>query len=522
MQTALKTLALSTLAITASSQAIASSTAEASAKKNVLLIMVDDLKPTIGTYGDSAAITPGIDQLANEGVRFDMAYANQAVCMPSRYNLLLGSRSTSTGLYNFGSEFRDIYLDAETLPQHFMEAGYRTESIGKVFHVGHGNSDDAASWSLPPYKDKVIDYILPESTGGKMTREEGLFTNLDGELLTAIENSKLPKGTPWYYNRELGMKIFSLPRGAAWESADVLDEAYADGRVAKQAIYRLRNAAKNPDQPFFMAVGFARPHLPFSAPKKYWDMYDPAQLPMPEFTEAPEGAPEYAVKRGGEILAFKDIPAKSNGLLNDELSRKLIHGYYASVSYMDAQVGKVLKELKKTGLDKNTVVVLWGDNGFHLGDHGSWTKHSNYEEAANIPLIISAPGVAAGSTEQLTETVDLYPTLSELAGIAKPDAAQPIDGISLVPVLKDTDTRIRDHAYHAWLQVDKLGQAIRTDRYRFVKWTAADGKTVGTELYDYENDPLEKVNVADQNPAIIAEMTRILATHPEPKRRPMR
>ncbi|MDD3489366.1 MAG: sulfatase [Paludibacter sp.] len=473
--------------------------------KNVVLILVDDLKPNLGCYGDKTAISPNIDKLADAGIRFNKAYCNQAVSMASRYNLLTGARSTSTGLYNFGSEFRDIYPDAVTLPQFFMKAGYHTEAIGKVFHVGHGNTDDKASWSIPHHKEKVIEYILPESTGRKLTREEAYFEN------TKMYFPELPPN-------------HQLTRGAAWEAPDVLDDAYGDGRVANQAISRFRELKKTPEKPFFMAVGFARPHLPFCAPKKYWDMYDPAKLPMPEYEKDPENAPKVAVKRGGEIDQFTPIPA-GKYVFPDTLTRKLIHGYYASISYMDAQVGKVVDELKRLNMLENTIIVLWGDHGWHLGDHGYWTKHTNFEQANIIPLIMVAPGVTkpGSSTDQLAETVDIYPTLTDLAGLGKPVAPQPIDGLSLTPVMKNTEKRIRDHAYHAFPKGKYSGRAIRTDRYRLVEWKNwDDAGDVMYELYDYKLDPLETKNVAAEQPNMVEEMKKILAKHPAPKRHPKR
>jgi len=258
--------------------------------KNVLMILVDDLKPTLGCYGDEVVVSPNIDKLADAGVRFNHAYCNQAVSVASRYNLLTGARSTSTGLYNFGAELRDVYPDAVTLPQFFMQAGYHTEALGKVFHVGHGNLNDEASWSIPHHHDKLIEYVVPESTGRQLTREEAYFEN------TKMYFPELPPN-------------HKLPRGSAWESPDVLDGAYADARVATKAISRLRELKKKPEQPFFMALGFVRPHLPFSVPKKYWDLYDPAKLPMPQYEKDPENAPAMAIKRGGEIDQFKEIPA---------------------------------------------------------------------------------------------------------------------------------------------------------------------------------------------------------------------
>ena len=469
--------------------------ASAADKANVLLLLVDDLKPTLGCYGDEVAVSPNIDRLAAMGMRFDLAYCNQSVCMASRYNLLLGSRSSSTGFYSFGTQFREVYPDAITLPQHFTNHGYVAHSMGKVFHIGHGNTNDDASWSVPHLKDKVIEYLVPESNYRQLTREEALFTN------------------------EFSKPIRSLPRGAAWESPDVLDEAYADGRIATHAIDRLRSLSQDSDQPFFLAVGFVRPHLPFSAPKKYWDMYDRDSLPMPEFEEAPEGAPEFAVKRGGEITAFKPVPTDTV-VFQDDLKRDLIHGYYASVSYMDAQLGRVLDELEKLGLDDNTIILLWGDHGWHLGDHGSWTKHSNHEQANRIPIIIYAPGVTKSgtSTLQLAETVDIYPTLSSLAGLPQPAAPQPIDGVDLTPVLEKPKKRIREYAYHAYNRRGYLGRAIRTERYRLVQWEPHSVGKTEYELYDYEKDPLETINFADSKPDVLARMIKLLDQEPTAKK----
>ena len=466
-------------------------------KPNILLILVDDLKPALGCYGDPVAQTPNMDALAARGMRFDRAYCNQAVCAPSRFTLMLGSHSTSTGLYNLGSQLRGLVPDAVTLPQYFARHGYRTESLGKVFHIGHGNQGDPQSFSVPHFKDKVIEYLDPASTeGGKLTREEALFTN-----------------------QKLG-QIRSLPRGAAFESPVAEDTDYADGRVAEETIRRLEAARQRRDSndtPFFIAVGFVRPHLPFSAPKRYWDMYDPAKLPMPEYEEAPKGAPAVAIKRGGEIRAYRPVPTE--GEMDQALKRQLIHGYYASTSFVDAQIGKVIQALDRLRLADHTIVVLWGDHGFHLGDLGIWTKHTNYEQANRIPILIVAPGVTTpgSATKQPAESVDIYPTLAELAGLKPPSGPQPIDGVSLVPVLKNPAVRVRDHAYHAYPR-KKLGRAIRTERYRLVEWRplGEPEATAEYELYDYESDPLERKNLAADKPSVLRKLKQTLAMYPLP------
>ena len=477
---------------------------QAAQKPNVLLILVDDLKPAMRCYGDNAAKTPNMDALARCGMRFDMAYCNQAVCAPSRFTLMLGAHSTSTGLYGLGSHLRKAWPGAVTMPQHFAKHGYRTESLGKVFHIGHGNHGDPESFSVPHFHDKVLEYLDPESTdGGKLTREEALFTN-----------------------QKLG-QIRSLPRGAAYESPMAKDNDYADGRVADETVKRLKAAKQRlakDDTPFFITAGFVRPHLPFSAPKKYWDMHTPAKLPMPVNKAFPKDAPKVALKRGGEIAAFKPVP--SNGEIDEELTRKLIHGYYASTSYVDAQIGKVTRALEELGLAKDTIVVLWGDHGWHLGDLSIWTKHTNFEQANRIPIIIVAPGLAKpGSvTSQLAETVDIFPTLSELAGLPASKGPQPIDGVSLVPVLKNLNARVRDHAFHAYPRGKKLGRAVRTQRYRLVEWkNHSDSKAeVEYELYDYKTDPWETQNHHAAKPRIAEKLKKILSKHPSPKTRSRR
>ena len=465
-------------------------------KPNVLLILVDDLKPAIGCYGDKHAKTPHIDRLASRGSRFDLAYCNQAVCAPSRFTLMLGSHSTSTGLYGLGSHLRKSIPNAVTMPQHFALHGYRTESLGKIFHIGHGNEGDPQSFSVPHFKDKVIEYLDPKSTdGGKLTREEALFTN-----------------------QKLG-QIRSLPRGAAFESPVAKDIDYADGRVAEETIRRLQAAKKRRVEngtPFFIAAGFVRPHLPFSAPQKYWNLHDPDKLPMPEYEQLPKNAPAVAGKRGGEIAAYTPVTA---GNIGNDLKKKLIHGYYASTSYVDAQIGKVINEIDRLGLDQQTIIVLWGDHGFHLGDLGIWTKHTNYEQANRIPILIVAPGVTrpGTATRQLTESVDIFPTLAELAGLPAPKGPQPIDGISLVPVLKDPSSRVRDHAFHSYPR-GKLGRAIRTERYRLVEWRrpGEPEKNAQYELYDYQIDPLERENLAAKNAKVMKKLKATLASYPTP------
>lgn len=462
-------------------------------RQNVLLICVDDLKPQIGCYGDKIAKTPNIDALATKSVRFENAYCNQAVCSPSRNSLLSGLRPQTVGIYNLGTNFRAYDPDTVSLPQLFKNNGWRTEGVGKIFHFGHGNHEDPASWSVPHWHANVVSYGEgKEKKPEELTREEALFSNLPAA------------------NR---------PRGLAVKASDAEDNTYPDGLIAAEAIKRLQAASENNDQPFFLAVGFVKPHLPFVAPKKYWDLYDRSSLPLPEVRQAPEGAPPYAATNFGELRQYKGIP--ENGPISDELTRELIHGYYAATSYMDAQLGKVLAELDRLDLRKNTIIILWGDHGWHLGDHGMWCKHSNYEQATRIPVLVSVPGFATGATSSLLETVDIYPTLAELAGLTPP---KNLDGHSFVSTLKDPKQPTKDHVISVYPRTPKdkgniLGRAIRTDRYRLVEWKAigAPPETAEFELYDYVADPLETKNLAAARPETVSELRKILATHPEAK-----
>ncbi|MCY2947507.1 MAG: sulfatase-like hydrolase/transferase [Planctomycetota bacterium] len=455
---------------------------------NVLLICVDDLKPNLGCYGDKLAVSPNIDKLAARGMRFDAAYCNQAVCSPSRNALLTGRRPQSLGIYDLSTNFRKSAPQAITLPQQFKNAGYRTEALGKIFHVGHGNHEDPASWTVPHFQAKTIGYALPENKA-MLTREGAFFENKDP--------ADKPKGVPY-------------------ENADVSDETYGDGILAREAVDRLKKAAEKPTEPFFLAVGFLKPHLPFSAPKKYWDMYNPHQLPMPEVRNPPKEAPEWAPQFGGELRNYKDMPAK--GAIPESTQRKLIHGYYAAMSYMDAQLGKVMDALESTGLASNTIVVLWGDHGWHLGDHGMWCKHTNYEQATRIPVIVAAPGTTrpGTATKAMVESVDIYPTLCALAKIDMPKG---IDGISFASVLSAPTTKARDSVIHVYPRQQRLGRAIRTDRYRLVEWKpiGAPKSEAVYELYDYVNDPLETNNTANSNRSTVMSLATILAGHPEAK-----
>jgi iduronate 2-sulfatase len=445
-------------------------------RPNVLLICVDDLKPVLGCYGDAVVKSPAIDRLAARGTLFERAYCNQAVCSPSRNALMTGLRSTTLGIYDLPTNFRVAAPDAISVAQHFRQHGWRTEALGKIFHTGHGNHEDAASWSVPHWRPKASNYAVP-----------------------AHNNDPV-------------------------ENADVPDTTYADGQIADEAIRRLQQAKDKPAEPFFLAVGFLKPHLPFCAPKKYWDLYDPRALPLATVTEPPAGAPAYAPTTWGELRKYNDMPAA--GPVPADQQRRLIHGYYAAVSYMDAQLGRVTAELERLGLAANTVVVLWGDHGWHLGDHGQWCKHSNYEEAARIPFLVAAPGVSRPGTRTraLVESVDLFPSLAELAGLPAPAGPRSLDGRSFVATLRDPQAPTKQAVFHCFPRNrpgvgNVIGRAVRTARHRLVEWKApgAAASTAEYELYDYVADPLETQNLAASQPAVVAQLRQILAAQPEAK-----
>lgn len=466
----------------------------AAQKPNVLLICVDDLKPVLHCYGTPIIQSPSIDRLATRGVLFQRAFANQAVCAPSRNSLMTGVRPQNMGIYDLSTNFRKAMPNAVTVAQYFRQHGYRTEALGKIMHVGHGNHEDRDSWSVPHWGPKggpAGGYVLQENRPRQLTREEARFAN------APVDPSK-------------------LPRGAATECADVPDNAYNDGLIADEAIRRLQAAKANPEEPWFLAVGFLKPHLPFCAPKKYWDLYDPAAFPLPALKAPPRGAPEFAPTTWGELRQYSDIPR--TGPLDDAKTRHLIHGYHAAVSYMDAQLGRVLDALDANGFAENTIIVFWGDHGWHLGDHGMWCKHTNYEQAARIPLIIAAPGVAqpGAKTGALAETVDLYPTLCQLAGLPIPAG---LDGASVVAALKDPAASTKEAVFHAYPRGQRIGRAVRTARYRLVEWKLP-GDTADSavfELYDYDADPAETKNLATEQPQVVAQLRAILAKQPEAK-----
>jgi len=467
--------------------------ASAAAKPNVLLICVDDLKPLLGCYGDARVKTPNIDRLAARGVLFERAFCNQAVCAPSRNALMTGLRPSTIGIYDLPTNFRKGVPDAVTVAQTFRANGYRTEAMGKIMHVGHGNYEDEASWSVPHWKPAGGGYVLPQNQDEQRKK-------VDQAKAAGVAQER----------------IGSVAKGPPTECADVPDNAYGDGMIADEAVKRLRAAKEKPGEPWFMGVGFLKPHLPFNAPKKYWDLYKPEAFSLPALQTLPAGAPEFAGHNSGELRAYSDIPKV--GPIDEAKGRHLIRGYHAATSFMDAQLGRVLDALDETGLAKNTIIVLWGDHGWHLGDHGLWCKHTNFEQAAHIPLIVCAPGVApaAARCKSLVETVDLYPTLCELAGLPAP---QGLDGASFAAALKTPSAPTKEAVYHVFPRNDLLGRAVRTARYRLVEWKKIGEPSDGAvyELYDYEADPEETRNLVAEKPEVAAQLRALLARQPEAK-----
>ena len=459
-------------------------------KPNVLLFVMDDLRPELGCYGKDYIKSPNIDGIASRGIVFNHAYCQEAVCSPSRSSFLTGTRPDTTKVWDLKTHFRKALPDVVTLLQNFKNNGYFVQGMGKVFH---GGFNDPGSWSIPWVNPKAPVYALPENVELNNHKPAG-EPDGDGESKKSSPGEKEP-----YAAGEIAPNRLNT-RGPAFEGADVPDNTFTDGKVCDLAIKALREIAGK-KEPFVLAVGFVKPHLPFVAPKKYWDLYDPQTIALAPNPFRAKDSPEYAVLEGDELRMYHGIPT---GHLPDDLARDLRHGYFAGVSYSDAQFGKVLAELKKLGLDKDTIVMLWGDNGWKLGEHDAWAKHSNVENDANIPLIVSIPGMkAAGShSDALVELVDLYPTLSDLAGLPLPGH---LEGTSFKPLLENPSLPWKQAAFSQYPRsheathgADLMGYSMRTDRYRFTVWVHEDDHSNidSIELYDHKTDPQENTNIA--------------------------
>lgn len=460
--------------------------APAADRWNVLFIAADDLRPEFGAFGKDYVHSPNLDRLARRGVTFNRAYCQQAVCSPSRSSLLTGTRPDTTRVWDLETHFRKALPDVVTLPQHFKQQGYFVQGMGKLFH---GGFDDPPSWSVP--------WTAPKTRHGAYALAENQA--IVQAKIEASKNAPQPgKGKVRNY-------------GPPFEAAEVDDNYFHDGALAEMAVAALGECAKK-DQPFWLGVGFIRPHLPFVAPKKYWNLYDPAKIELAANPFPPKGAPEYAVLPGGELRTYHDVPG---GPVPDPLARQLKHGYYAAISYMDAQLGRVLDELDRLKLTERTVVVLWGDHGWKLGEHAGWCKHSNCENDTNAPLIISAPGLSTAGrrTDALAEFVDVYPTLAELCSLPLPAH---LEGTSQAPVLKNPAKSVKTAAFSQYPRAMQgkqlMGYSMRTDRYRLTRWLRRDDHTQleAVELYDHQSDPRENTNLAaDPNHAqLVADLTK--------------
>lgn len=464
-------------------------------RKNVLFIAVDDLKPLLGCYGDGIAKTPQMDRLAARGTLFSNAYCQQAVSGPSRASLLTGMCPDHTKVWDLKTLIRSKNPEVITLPQHFKENGYVVAGIGKIYDPRSvDKQQDERSW-LYPYMDQQA-YLNPQygkPVMGHYQKEETkrLYEKYKAEAeAKGLKRNKIES----YVQERLKPST---------ECVNVPDDAYFDGGTLKGAVEFLKNYRE--DKPFFLAVGFKKPHLPFCAPEKYWKLYDREKMPLAEFKKKAEGSPDFAYHNSGELQSYSDIPPLAsfsdieNLQLPDYKAQELIHGYYACVSYVDALVGELVETLRKKGLDKNTVIVLWGDHGWHLGDHGLWNKHSNFEQATHVPMLIIDPSATPQKVNLPVGFIDIYPTLCDLTGLRKP--AQ-LEGQSLAGLITKEKNRdaIKPYAVSQYPRMKKMGYSIRDKRYRYTVWVkwendATDINTIyAEELYDYEKDPNETVN----------------------------
>ncbi|WP_066627801.1 sulfatase [Labilibacter marinus] len=505
------------------------------AKPNILFIAVDDLRPELGCYGSEVAITPNIDALAADGLLFENAYCQQAICSPSRASLMTGARPETIGVIENFTYFRDANPDIITLPQHFKANGYEAVCTGKIYHGKYNDPD--LSWSRKPLKPKAE---RASTKGGYALKE-----NQDNWKKS--RDASVAKYGPDATRNGLG-------QGPAYECADVPDATYEDGYNTVAAIATMQDMIKNnPDKPFFLGLGFKKPHLNFTAPKKYWDFYERENIPLATQTEGPENGAAMGLHPSFELRARYGIPKK--GEISDSLARVLKHGYLACVSYVDAQIGMMIKALEEAGVRDNTIIIFWTDHGWHLGDMGIWGKATNYEISTRVPMMIWTPDMAqdnkGAKTKALVELVDMYPTLCDLAGISQPEH---LEGHSFVPLINNPETpwkkavfsQFPSPALREWAanplsqgmretyfgplieeveeriiaqQKDKwdrelfeerlMGYGMRTENYRLVVWkdyTKPASEPVFVELFDHVNDPTETVNVADQKPELVEQL----------------
>lgn len=462
------------------SAAMLISTSLVNGKPNILFIAVDDLRPELRCYGNKDIHSPNIDALAARGTLFERSYCQVAVCGASRASLMTGLRPQTTRCWNYKTPMREMNPDALSMPQYFKTHGYETISIGKIYHAT--NDDFPQGWSEKPLRGLGKQYASPAGIAAH-------------KKATRIQ-------------RETGVRS----NGPASENGgNVDDDVYNDGGVAKVATGRLRQFAIS-GKPFFLAVGFSKPHLPFNAPGKYWDLYKREDIKIPSRDKMINGL-GYDGSTWGELKNYSDISKKAK-VLDDAQTRELIHGYRAAVSYMDAQVGRLMKTLDETGLTKNTIIVLWGDHGYYLGDYGEWCKHTTYEIATRVPLIVVAPGQKKGQqTKALAELVDLFPTLCELTELPVPEN---LHGASLKPLLTNPNAPWKRGAFSQYFKGKPgtgkvLGTSLRTDRYRYTEWRKNDhtGKLEDITLIDFQGDPKKNVAADPAHKELIKELARL-------------
>ena len=475
-------------------------------KPNVLFIFSDDLRPELGCYGCKHIISPNIDRLAAMGCHFDRSYVQIAVCNPSRASMLTGMRPDELSVWGLDKHFRESNPDAVTIPQHFMAHGYHTAAIGKIYH---NDKLDPASWSEPRLVIPGFPYD-PDCVYVDNHNLEWLEQRKDELRGTERERRQVDEFGHWYL------------KASATEMPDVPDDAYYDGAQTDVAIEKITELAAK-DKPFFFGLGYYRPHLPFNVPKKYWDLYDREAIELAEYDMPPLGAPPLAMNTMKELRGyndFSDCPSPGEGQLHPDHAKLLRHGYFASVSYIDAQIGKVLDHLESLNELDNTIIVLWGDNGWKLGDYGSWGKMTNYEMDTRVPLIITL-GNGRGSKQsgsqrdQIVESVDIYPTLCDLAGLPQPEG---LAGDSFATHFDDASNEGKPYAfsqflrYGFWLNSDDkeaMGYTVRSNDWRYVEWFYSDSdQCIAKELYDIKSQGLEQKNLVG-DPAYAAIETKL-------------
>ncbi len=466
-------------------------------KPNILFVSIDDLRPTIGVYGDETAITPNIDKFAGEGMTFRNTFAQAAVCAPSRASLMTGVRPDGTRVWHLGDKFREINPDAVTMPQYFSKFGYHTVNLGKIFH---NYMPDSISWDEPDLRP--AQYLRPN------------WLKRDGEtfyISEAVHKSQVHK-------RDSLLKLRPIRyadgwnTGPAWEAANVHDTMYYDGAQNELAKRTLSRLAKM-DKPFYMGLGYFRPHLPFTAPKKYWDLYDSNKIPLAKNPEIPKNAPLHTMNSMYELRhydGFNHIGHPTSAYrMSEDTARILKHGYYASVSYVDALLGDLFAYMKALGIYENTIIILWGDHGWKLGDHNSWGKMTNYNIDLKVPMIIRYPEQENRGTQTFafTELVDIFPSLCEIAGV---DIPVYFEGTSFVPLIKEPTLTWKDAAFSQFHRRPKvsadgkryMGYSINTNNYHYIEWydwypkKGERGEFRIAELYDAINDPTETTNLA--------------------------